>query len=273
MKLAVTIFLSLFFGLQVFAQTVTISGYITDKKNGETLTGATIFVKDKKEFSTSSNEFGFYSLTLPKGSYELVISFVGYQEEIIAINIANQNKINIALTDNSKILDAVVVTSGKGNKNVTQPQMGVEKLSVATISKLPVLFGEKSILNPAATARCKVGRGRAKRFYRRGGTIDQTLILLDDAPVYNASHLLGFFSTFNSDAIKDVTLYKGTAPAEFGGRVASVVDVKMNEGNNQDYGVSGGIGLISSKLNIEGPIQKVSLHSLLPAEGLMRICS
>lgn len=257
MKLAITIFLSVFFGLQVFGQQVTISGYITDKKNGETLTGATIFVKEKKEYSTSSNEFGFYSLTLPQGSYEIVISYVGYHEETITINTANQNKINIALTDNSKTLDAIVVTSGKGNRSVTQPQMGVEKLSVATISKLPVLFGEKDILKSLQLLPGVKSAGEGQSgFTVRGGTIDQNLILLDDAPVYNASHLLGFFSTFNSDAIKDVTLYKGTAPAEFGGRVSSVVDVKMNEGNNQDYGVSGGIGLISSKLNIEGPIQK-----------------
>lgn len=135
--------------------------------------------------------------------------------------------------------------------------MGVEKLSVTTISKLPVLFGEKDILKSLQLLPGVKSAGEGQSgFTVRGGTIDQNLILLDEAPVYNASHLLGFFSTFNSDAIKDVTLYKGTAPAEFGGRIASVVDVKMNEGNNQDYGVSGGIGLISSKLNVEGPIQK-----------------
>jgi hypothetical protein len=257
MKLAVTIFFSVFFGLQVFAQTVTIRGYITDKKNGETLTGANIFVKDKREYSTASNEFGFYSLTLPKGSYEIVVSYVGYQEEIVAVDVANQNKINIALSNNSRTLDVVVVAASKGNKRMTQPQMGVEKLSMATISKLLVLFGEKDILKSLQLLPGVKSAGEGQSgFTVRGGTIDQNLILLDDAPVYNASHLLGFFSTFNSDAIKDVTLYKGTAPAEFGGRVSSVVDVKMNEGNNQDYGVSGGIGLISSKLNIEGPLQK-----------------
>jgi len=151
----------------------------------------------------------------------------------------------------------VVVTGTLDNENVRQSTMGVEKINVETVSKLPVIFGERDILKTLQLLPgVKSGGDGQSGFTVRGGTVDQNLILLDDAPVYNASHLLGFFSTFNSDAIKDIALYKGTAPAQFGGRIASVVDVKMNEGDNQNYDVSGGIGLISSKLNIEGPLQK-----------------
>src|SRR6185369_19670 len=145
----------------------------------------------------------------------------------------------------------------KGNKNVTQNQMSIIKLDPKSIETIPVLFGEKDIiktmqLTPGVKA---AGEGNAG-FYVRGGGIDQNLILLDEAPVYNASHLLGFFSVFNSDAIKNVSIYKGGMPAEYGGRLSSVLDIKMNDGNNQKFGVSGGIGLISSRLNVEGPIVK-----------------
>ena len=161
------------------------------------------------------------------------------------------------MSENNVQLGEIIISANRENNRITQTQMGVEKLNVITISKLPVLFGEKDILKtmqllPGVKA---AGEGQSG-FTVRGGSVDQNLILLDDAPVYNASHLLGFFSTFNSDAIKDVTLYKGTAPAQFGGRISSVVDLKMNDGNNQAFGANGSIGLISSKLNIEGPIQK-----------------
>jgi len=241
----------------LFAQSYTISGYITNKNTGETLIGAVAMVKSNSIIGRSSNDFGFYSLTLPKGTYELVFSYIGHKKQIVNVDLTGNKTLNIAMEDASTNLQEVVVTGSKDNEKVRQSQMGMEKMSVEVASKLPVIFGERDILKIIQLLPgVKSGGDGQSGFTVRGGTIDQNLILLDDAPVYNASHLLGFFSTFNSDAIKDVSLYKGTAPAQFGGRISSVVDVKMNEGDNQHYGVSGGIGLISSKLNIEGPIQK-----------------
>ncbi|NVN96508.1 MAG: TonB-dependent receptor [Bacteroidetes bacterium] len=249
--------LLLFANVSLFAQSFTISGYISDKKTGETLIGATVSNKANKQIGVSANTYGFYSLKLPKGNYELLFSYIGYQEQTIKVNLTESKKLNVTMNENNVQLGEIVISANRENNRITQTQMGIEKLNVITISKLPVLFGEKDILKtmqllPGVKA---AGEGQSG-FTVRGGSIDQNLILLDDAPVYNASHLLGFFSTFNSDAIKDVTLYKGTAPAQFGGRISSVVDLKMNDGNNQGFGANGSIGLISSKLNIEGPIQK-----------------
>lgn len=254
----ITFLFSLFITSSVLlAQSFTISGYINDKKNGETLIGAAALIRNNAIIGATSNEFGFYSLTLPRGNYELTYSFIGYQEQTINVSLTENKTINIDLEEISTNLDEVIVSATKANEKIRQSKMGLEKINVAAISKLPVLFGERDILKTIQLLPgVKSGGDGQSGFTVRGGTIDQNLILLDDAPVYNASHLLGFFSTFNSDAIKDITLYKGTAPAQFGGRVSSVVDVKMDEGNNQNYGASGGIGLISSKLNIEGPIQK-----------------
>jgi len=241
----------------LLAQSFTISGYINDKTNGETLIGAVVRVRDNTTNGKISNEYGFYSLTLPQGNYELVFSFIGYREQSIFINLTENKTITVGLEEFITTLGEVVISASSVNENIGQAKMGVEKINVATTSKLPVLFGERDILKTMQLLPgVKSGGDGQSGFTVRGGSIDQNLILLDDAPVYNASHLLGFFSTFNSDAIKDVTLYKGTAPAQFGGRISSVIDVKMNEGDNQNYGVSGGIGLISSKLNIEGPVQK-----------------
>jgi len=241
----------------IFSQSFTICGYINDKKNGENLIGAVALVKNKAIIATTTNQYGFYSLTLLKGSYELVYSFIGFRDQTVLVNLTENKTINIGLEDVSTDLEEVVVSATKGNENIRQSKMGVDKINVVGINKLPVIFGERDILKTLQLLPgIKSGGDGQSGFTVRGGSIDQNLILLDDAPVYNASHLLGFFSTFNSDAIKDVSLYKGTAPAQFGGRISSVVDVKMNEGDNQNYGVSGGIGLISSKLNIEGPIQK-----------------
>ncbi len=257
MKFIITLFALLLFAFPIFAQSFTISGYITDKKNGETLIGASVALKEKTQLGTITNEYGFYSLTLPKGNYNLAFSYMGYQGQVISVFLSENTKKNIAVEEAFSELDEVVVTATRGNEKITQSQMGMEKLNVANINKLPVLFGERDILKTMQLLPGVKSNGEGQSgFSVRGGTIDQNLILLDDAPVYNASHLLGFFSTFNSDAIKDVTLYKGSAPSDYGGRVSSVVDVKMNEGDNQNFGVSGGIGLISSKLNIEGPVQK-----------------
>ncbi|MDP9043129.1 MAG: TonB-dependent receptor, partial [Bacteroidota bacterium] len=204
-----------------------------------------------------TNSYGFYSLTVPEGIYTVITSFSGYQMDTQRIHLDKDTSVVFELMPLSAQLEEVVVSTTKRNDNVTKPLMGVQKLSVSDLKNVAVIFGENDVLKtlqllPGIKS---VGEG-SSGFYVRGGGADQNLILLDEATVYNASHLLGFFSTFNSDAIKDLTLYKGTAPAEYGGRLSSVVDIKMNDGNNQDYHASGGLGLISSRLNIEGPIVK-----------------
>ncbi|WP_353136415.1 TonB-dependent receptor [Pseudopedobacter sp.] len=237
-------------------QAYTISGIITDKETGETLVGATVKLVGTKQVGTVSNPYGFYSISVPKGNYEIIISYIGYTSVNQQILIDKDIKSNFQLISSTQ-LQEVVVNAEKRNENIANPQMGIEKLNVKDIKNIPVLFGERDILKtiqllPGISS---AGEGNSG-FYVRGGATDHNLILLDEAPVYNASHLLGFFSTFNSDAVKDVTVYKGGMPAQYGGRLASVLDIRMNDGNKNDYTVEGGIGLISSKVKLEGPISK-----------------
>ncbi|NDF59826.1 MAG: TonB-dependent receptor [Crocinitomicaceae bacterium] len=256
--------LSLLFLLTIhlvsFGQTkFTVSGTITDKSKGETVIGARVKIKDKNQGAVS-NEYGFYSLTLPEGNYTLIISALGYENQEKEIQLTENLRIDfIVATPESKTqeIQEVKVTGVKQDANVKSAIMGVEKLDPKAIAKIPVLLGEKDIIKTMQLLPGVKSAGEGNSgYYVRGGGSDQNLILLDEAPVYNASHLLGFFSTFNSDAIKDATLYKGNQAANFGGRLSSVLDIKMNEGNNQRFNVSGGLGLISSKLNVEGPIVK-----------------
>lgn len=233
---------------------VTISGTIKSKKTGETLIGATIKAGPA---GTVSNEYGFYSLTLPQNTYTVQFSAVGMQVYTITGAIQKDTIINVSLAEASADLEAVTVTASARGRSISSPQMGMEQMSAKEMKNIPLLFGERDVLKAIQLLPGVKSAGDGNSgFYVRGGAADQNLILLDEATVYNASHLLGFFSTFNADAIKDVTLYKGGMPAQYGGRLSSVVDIKMNDGNNQDYSVSGGIGLISSRLNVEGPIQK-----------------
>ena len=235
----------------------TISGTVKENRTGETLIGASVYLLELPRSASLSNAYGFYSITAPAGHYTLVISFAGFMPDSVKIDLDRDLSRAIEMIQRNTELQEVVVSSVRQTDNVTKPLMGVMKLSVKEIQDLPVIFGEKDILKslqllPGVQSASDGSSG----FYVRGGTMDQNLILLDEATVYNPSHLLGFFSTFNSDAIKDVTLYKGAIPAEYGGRLASVLDVRMNEGNSKEYQVSGGLGLISSRLNIEGPIEK-----------------
>jgi len=240
-----------------FAQnSATLSGSIKDQSTGETLIGATIRLQELPNTGATSNEYGFYSITAPVGTYTILVQYIGYQTFTQKINLQERLKYDILLNDGAT-LQEVTIQAEKKQEAVERPLMGVEKLSMAEIKTLPTLLGERDLVKtiqllPGVKS---AGEGNAG-FYVRGGAADQNLILLDEAQVYNASHLLGFFSTFNADAIKDATLYKGGMPAQFGGRLSSVLDIKMNDGNNRRLGVSGGIGLISSKLNIETPIQK-----------------
>jgi hypothetical protein len=241
----------------VFAQSkFTISGTIKDAKNGETLLGATVRVEEKNNIGVNSNEYGFYSLSLPKGTYIFKVSFVGYNELRKEISLDSSISLNWNLERKTANTDVIVKANKKG-ENLRKPVMGTETLNIKEIAKLPVIFGEKDIVKTLTFLPGIKNAGEGSSgFSVRGGATDQNLIILDEAPVYNASHLLGFFSTFNSDALKDATIIKGNSPAQYGGRLASVLDVKMKEGNNKETSVSGGIGLISSRITVEAPIQK-----------------
>lgn len=233
-----------------------VSGAIKSQKTGETLINANISTPDEK-YTTTSNEYGFYSLTLPKGTYQINYSFVGHETITETISLQNNIVKNVFLPEAVTSLEDVSVSTVTGGRSITGTQMGVERLSMNEIKNIPMLFGERDILKAIQLLPgIKPAGDGNSGFYVRGGSSDQNLILLDEAPVYNASHLLGFFSTFNPDVVKDITVFKGGMPAQYGGRLSSVLDVKMNDGNNQNTTVSGGVGLISAKANIEGPIQK-----------------
>lgn len=256
-KTLVSLLLLVYYNLTFAQLKFTVSGIIKDVSNGETMVGVTIYTSELKGVGAVCNEYGFYSLSLPQGSYHLIYSFLGYNSDTLSINLNSDLKIDCKLKPSAKALNEVIITSEKGNTNLTNTEMGVEHVKMKEISKLPVIFGEKDVVKSIQLLPGVKPAGEGQSgFFVRGGSADQNLILLDEAPVYNASHLLGFFSTFNSDAIKDATLIKGNSTANYGGRLSSVLDVKMKEGNNQDFNVNGGIGLISSRLSVEGPIVK-----------------
>jgi hypothetical protein len=247
--------LAAFHGL---AQTqYTVNGTIRDKSSGEVLIGASVYLLEVPRSGITSNSYGFYSISAPPGNYTLIVSFAGYQPDTVKIDLTKNMLLPIGLGIGGDQLAEVVVSAQRRNENVTRPLMGVQKLTTREIQNIPVLFGEKDVLKTIQLLPGIQFAGDGNSgFYVRGGGADQNLILLDEATVYNPSHLLGFFSTFNSDAIKDITVYKGGMPAEYGGRLSSVVDIKMNDGNNKEFHGGGGIGLISTRLNAEGPIVK-----------------
>lgn len=249
-----------FLSSAAYAQQFTVSGSIKDGNTGESVLGAAVKILERPEISVTSNEYGFYSITVPNGEYTLAIDHPGYQSFRKTFTVSIDLRLNLNLTsENSRetTIDEVVVSAVKKDKNLTSAQMGTETLSIKNIEKLPVIFGEKDVLKTIQLLPGIKSTGEGSSgFSVRGGATDQNLILLDEAPVYNASHLLGFFSTFNSDALKDANIIKGNSPAQYGGRLSSVMDVRMKEGNNQEYEINGGIGLISSRLSVEGPIQK-----------------
>ncbi len=234
----------------------TISGYLTSGSDGESLIGATVFIRELGA-GTSSNEYGFYSLSVPVGKHILEYGYLGFEPVKQEIDLKSNLKLDIELFEESAVLEEIVVKSEAENKNVAELQMSVEKLDIQTIQKLPTLLGEVEIIRslqllPGVST---VGEG-ATGFNVRGGSIDQNLVLLDEAPVYNSSHLFGFFSVFNPDAVKDVKLYKGGIPSRYGGRLSSILDVRMKEGNSKQLAINGGIGTIFSRLAIEGPLAK-----------------
>ena len=241
----------------------TISGTIYDDSNNETLIGVSIYFPEVN-IGTTTNEYGFYSVTLPEGIYEIQLSYLGYATISETINLKEKLSRNFKLKEEAESLDEIVIESNIENLNVRTPQMSVNKLTSATIKQIPVVLGEADIIKslillPGVTS---AGEG-ASGFNVRGGAADQNLILLDEAIVFNSSHLFGFFSVFNPDVIKNVKLYKGGIPAKYGGRLSSVLDIYQKEGNSKELNVTGGIGLVSSRLLIEGPIKKEKISFLV----------
>jgi hypothetical protein len=249
------------FYLQSFPQTVkvpraTISGYVQDSTSGENLIGCSVFIKELQK-GTNTNTYGFYSMTLDTGLYTLIVSYVGFREQTISVHLVVDKKFNPLLIPTAITTKEVLITADKRDRSLKSTEMGRVEMDVEKIKSLPALFGEVDVIKalqllPGVQA---AGEGNSG-FYVRGGGPDQNLVLLDDAPVYNASHLFGFFSVFNSDAVKNVTLTKGGMPAQYGGRLASVLDISMKEGNNKKFHGEGGLGYISSRLTLEGPIVK-----------------
>ena len=241
-----------------FAQkSYTINGTITDKVNGETLFGASVFLQGTT-IGVVTNEYGFYSITATEGTYTVVVSYMGFSEVNQEVILDKNQKLNFEIAEASTQLEEVVVTGDEPERALLRkPEMSVSKLNISTVKQMPVVLGEVDVLKslqmlPGVTSN---GEGTGG-FHVRGGAQDQNLVLLDEAIIYNTSHMFGFFSVFNADAIKDVKLYKGGIPARFGGRVSSVLDVRQKDGNKKNFGLTGGIGLISSRLAIEGPLFK-----------------
>jgi hypothetical protein len=235
---------------------VTLSGFIKDETTDETLIGATVFIRGT-QLGTATNVYGFYSLSVPPGEYTIEYSFVGYKSKEEQVKLNSDMKKSVRLGPQSIEINAVTIKGKASDQNVKSAQTSMVQMDAKALKKLPVLLGEPDLMKsiqimPGIQTPVEGSSG----FSVRGGSMDQNLILLDEAPVYNPSHLLGFFSVFNGDAIKDVTLYKGDIPASAGGRLSSLLDVRMKDGNRQDFSASGGIGLISSRLTLEGPIKK-----------------
>ena len=241
----------------VFAQKATISGFVRDANTGEDLIYATIQSEETGK-GVSSNVYGFYSLTLPIGKHSFRVNYIGYNELVFVVDIQADTTINFSLSDDAMQADsAVIITAERTDENVQSTKMGTIELNMDQVKKLPALMGEVDILKTLQLLPGVLSAGEGNSgFYVRGGGVDQNLILLDEAVVYNAGHLLGFFSVFNADAIKNTTLIKGGMPANYGGRLSSVVDIQMKDGNNQDYSLEGGIGIVSSRLTFQGPIVK-----------------
>jgi len=252
-------FLLTFFFVQVVSaqNKFNLSGTIRDANTGETLIGATVRLSGTTSVATSTNNYGYYALSQPEGEYNVVISYAGYVSAVKRIKLNKDTKLNEELKTANDLAEVTVNATNRKNENVKSAQMGLERVDMKSLNAIPVLLGEKDILKTIQLLPgVKSGGEGNTGFYVRGGAADQNLIILDEAVVYNSSHLLGFFSTFNADAIKDVSLYKGGMPAQYGGRLSSVLDVKMDDGNSKEFKFQGGIGLIASRLKAEGPIVK-----------------
>lgn len=258
----------LFFSILGLSQEkVTLSGVVSDANTNETLIGVSVFVPELNT-GNYTNEYGFYSITVPKGNYTIQISYIGFETLREKIEINQNTKRNFSLKESKLELGEVVITENVYKTSIKKPEMSVNKLAISTIKQMPVLMGEVDIIKsllflPGVT---NAGEGQSG-FNVRGGGADQNLVLLDEATLYNTSHVFGFFSVFNADAIKDLKLYKGGIPARFGGRASAVLDVYQKDGNSNKLSMNGGIGLISSRLLAEGPIVKDKGSFLIAGRG------
>ncbi|NEN25213.1 TonB-dependent receptor [Cryomorpha ignava] len=258
------LFLFTLISISTFAQSkATLSGYLKDAETGEGLIGATVYVDEIKS-GTTTNVYGYYAISLPVGAYTITYNYLGYEALKQNVDLNEDRVSTIEMKPDRKLLEAVEITAEKANQNVTSMDIGVEKMDAKFIKDIPQFMGEVDIIRsiqllPGVST---VGEG-ATGFNVRGGNIDQNLILLDEATVFNSSHLFGFFSIFNADAVKDLTLYKGGIPARYGGRLSSVLDVRQKEGNSKTFAGTAGIGLVSSRLMLEGPIVEDKVSFML----------
>lgn len=244
-------------------ESYTLSGYVKDAKTGEALIGSTVFVKELKK-AVAANTYGFYSLTLPEGIYTISYTYIGYAQQDFSININKDIRLNVDMVSKDKEIQEVTISAKRSDKNVESSDMGKVELNIDQVKKLPALLGEVDIMRTIQLMPGVMSAGEGNSgFYVRGGGPDQNLVLLDNAVVYNPGHLFGFFSIFNSDIIKNTTLIKGGMPANYGGRASSVLDISMKEGNTKRWHADGGIGLLSSRLTIQGPIKKEKCSVIL----------
>lgn len=263
------VILFMLFTSTLFAQeSFTISGVVKEVKNGETAFGASVYLEETT-IGSMSNEYGFYSITAQKGIYTLVVSYLGFEDIRKEIILDKDQKINLNILEAATQLDEVVIESSNTDKlNIRSPQMSVSTVKISTIKQIPAAFGEVDIIKSIQLLPGVTNGGEGSSgFNVRGGAVDQNLVLLDEAIIYNTSHLLGFFSVFNADAIKDMTLYKGNIPAKYGGRVSAVLDVRQKDGNSKNLNITGGIGSISSRIAVEGPIVKEKGSFLIAGRG------
>lgn len=267
-KKVLTILALIFINVMAHGQErFTLSGTVSEATSNESLIGVSIIIENLKT-GTVTNEYGFYSITLPKGKYQVIVSYLGFQDVEQNITLDQNQKINFNLREAAQQLDEVVVSENKERLDIRKPQMSVNTVSVQTIKKIPVVLGEADVIKsllllPGVTSAGEASSG----FNVRGGAADQNLILLDEAIIFNSSHLFGFFSVFNPDAIKDVKLFKGGIPARYGGRVSSVLEIFQKEGNSKEVKVNGGIGAVASRLLIEGPIKQDKTSFLVGGRG------
>jgi len=256
-QLIVCLFFGLFFqNLSNAQQNFTISGNIKDAETGEDLIGATVEIKELIT-GTSANVYGFYSITVPKGKYQVIIRFLGYKDESLTIDLNKNLDIDFSLKPAVAELNEVVISASNDVSEIQENKGSVSKLNITTIKKVPAFMGEVDVMRTLQSLPGVQSGGEGTTgFFVRGGSIDQNLVTLDEATIYNSSHLLGFFSVFNADVINDVEIYKGGIPANFGGRLSSVVDIRLRDGNNKNFAASGGLGTIASRFTVEGPIVK-----------------
>lgn len=248
--------LFLVFTLSIGAQRATLSGYVKEAATGETLIGANVFVKNDPVKGTATNVYGFYSLSLAPGRYTIVFSFLGFADQEMVVELTTDREQNIRL-EAGTLLQEIVVTAEDEDENIQETRMGTVDVTTEQIKKLPAIFGEVDVLKTLQLLPGVQSAGEGSSgFYVRGGGPDQNLVLLDEAVVYNSGHLLGFFSVFNADAIKNTLLIKGGMPANYGGRLSSVIDIQMKEGNSENFRVDGGVGLVASRLTLQGPLVK-----------------